>query len=52
MAIAAVLLAIGGLIGALGIRNPHGLVTAEHCPAGQFVGTGRELAGTYTSSRA
>jgi len=43
MAIAALLLAIGGLIGALGIRNPHGLVTAEECPAGQLVGTGREL---------
>ena len=52
MAIAAVLLALGGLIGALGIRNPHGLVAAEHCPAGQFVGTGRELAETYTGSRA
>ncbi len=44
MAIAAALLALGGLIGALGIRNRHGVVAAEHCPAGQFVGTGRELA--------
>ncbi|HMD52582.1 MAG TPA: DHA2 family efflux MFS transporter permease subunit [Solirubrobacteraceae bacterium] len=43
MAIAAALLAIGGLIGAVGIRNRRGTVAAEHCPAGQFVGTGREL---------
>ena len=44
MAIAAVLLAVGGVIGVIGIRNPGGIVTAEHCPAGQLVGTGRELA--------
>jgi EmrB/QacA subfamily drug resistance transporter len=44
MAIAAVLLACGGLIGVIGIRNRHGAVTAEHCAAGQLVGTGRELA--------
>ncbi len=44
MAIAAVLLALGGLIGAVGIRNRRGTVAAEHCPAGQFVATGRELA--------
>ncbi len=43
MAIAAVLLAVGGLIGALGIRNRHGVVAAEECPSGQLVGTGREL---------
>ena len=44
MAIAAVLLAVGGIIGALGIRNPRGIIMAEACPRGQFVGTGRELA--------
>jgi hypothetical protein len=38
--IAAVLLAAGGLIGALGIRNPRGQVRAEECPQGQFVGVG------------
>jgi EmrB/QacA subfamily drug resistance transporter len=44
MAIAAVLLAAGGLIGALGIRNKAGSVPAEGCSAGQLIGTGRELA--------
>ena len=34
MGIAAVLLAGGGLIGVLGVRNPRGLVAAEECPAG------------------
>jgi EmrB/QacA subfamily drug resistance transporter len=43
MAIAAVLLAAGGLIGAAGIRNPRGAVAAEDCSRGQLVGTGREL---------
>jgi EmrB/QacA subfamily drug resistance transporter len=44
MAIAAILLAAGGIIGAIGIRNRRGSVTAQECPAGQLVGTGRELA--------
>ncbi len=44
MGIAAVLLALGGLAGALGIRNPRGDVAAEDCPAGQLVGSGREIA--------
>jgi EmrB/QacA subfamily drug resistance transporter len=44
MLIAAVLVAIGGLVGAGGIRNRHGAITAEHCPTGQLVGSGRELA--------
>jgi EmrB/QacA subfamily drug resistance transporter len=43
MAIAAVLLAAGGLVGAAGIRNPRGLIAARRCPTGQLVGTGREL---------
>ncbi|MGP0102890.1 MAG: MFS transporter [Solirubrobacteraceae bacterium] len=46
MAIASALLAAGGLIGAAGIRNRCGPVTAEHCSSGQLVGTGRELAET------
>jgi MFS family permease len=41
--IAAVLLAAGGLIGALGIRNPRGRVRAEECPQGQFVGVGAQV---------
>ncbi len=43
MAIAAVLLAVGGLAGALGIRNRRGQVRAEQCPVGQLVGVGREI---------
>jgi EmrB/QacA subfamily drug resistance transporter len=43
MAIAAGLLAVGGLIGAGGIRNRRGAVAAESCATGQLVGTGREL---------
>jgi hypothetical protein len=43
LAIAALLLAAGGAIGALGIRNPHGLVRAKECPEGQLVGVGREI---------
>ncbi len=43
MAIAAALLAIGGLIGAAGIRNPKGKVAAEDCAGGQLVGSGRQL---------
>jgi predicted MFS family arabinose efflux permease len=43
MAIAAALLAAGGVAGASGIRNRHGDVTAEECSAGQLVGTGKEL---------
>jgi EmrB/QacA subfamily drug resistance transporter len=43
MAIAAILLAAGGLAGALGVRNPRGEVLAEECPQGQLVGVGREI---------
>jgi hypothetical protein len=43
LAVAAVLLAVGGAIGAIGIRNPRGLVQAKECPEGQLVGVGREI---------
>jgi EmrB/QacA subfamily drug resistance transporter len=43
LAIAAALLAAGGLAGAVGIRNPRGRVQARECPAGQLVGVGREI---------
>jgi hypothetical protein len=43
MMIAAVLLAAGGAVGVLGIRNVRGAVEAEDCGAGQLVGTGRHL---------
>ncbi len=38
MAIAAALVAIGGLVGVTGIRNPHALVRASECASGQLVG--------------
>jgi EmrB/QacA subfamily drug resistance transporter len=43
MAISAALLAIGGVIGAAGIRNARGEVHAEDCSSGQLVGSGRQL---------
>src|SRR5271165_143164 len=43
MAIAAVLVAAGGIIGAVGIRNPGKQVHAASCPAGQLVGASQEL---------
>jgi MFS family permease len=43
LAIAAILLAVGGLSGALGIRNPRGRVRAEECPLGQYVGVGADV---------
>jgi hypothetical protein len=35
--ICAVLLAVGGVVGALGIVNPRRTVEARRCPGGQFV---------------
>ena len=46
LAIAAALVAAGGIAGALGIRNPHTeTVHASSCPGGQLVGASSELAG-------
>jgi MFS family permease len=44
MAIAATLVAIGGLVGVAGIRNPRGQVRAEECPGGQLVGVSPKAA--------
>jgi hypothetical protein len=44
LGIAAALLAVGGAVGAVGIRNPRGAVLAEECPQGQFVGLGQSPA--------
>jgi EmrB/QacA subfamily drug resistance transporter len=44
MAIAAVLVAVGGMVGVLGIRNPKGKVPAETCPGGQLVGASSGIA--------
>jgi EmrB/QacA subfamily drug resistance transporter len=38
MAIAGLLVAVGGIVGVVGIRNPKGEVPAESCPGGQLVG--------------
>jgi sugar phosphate permease len=44
LAIAGVLVAAGGIIGALGIRNPRTeMVRAETCPGGQLVGASSEI---------
>jgi EmrB/QacA subfamily drug resistance transporter len=40
--IAAVLVALGGVLGLAGIRNPRRKVAAEGCPGGQFVGVPEE----------
>jgi EmrB/QacA subfamily drug resistance transporter len=43
MMIAAVLVAAGGVVGVVGIRNPGKEVRAEDCPGGQLVGASSEL---------
>jgi flagellar motor component MotA len=39
MGTCAVLVAVGGVIGAIGIQNPRRTVEAEHCAGGQLVGS-------------
>jgi len=48
-AIAAVLVASGGLIALAGIRNPRRRVAAELCPAGALCGASQELVSTGQS---
>ncbi len=43
--IAAALVAVGGLTGALGIRNPRRAVRAQECAGGQLVAVPRDVAG-------
>ncbi len=45
MAIAALLVAAGGVAGALGVRNPERVVLAEECEGGQLVGAALDAAG-------
>jgi EmrB/QacA subfamily drug resistance transporter len=49
MVICAVLLAAGGITGALGIANPRRSVNAEGCPGGQLVGAPRPAGGLSTA---
>ncbi len=44
LSIAAALVAVGGLVGAAGIRNPPRVVRAEACAGGQLVGASSEAA--------
>jgi len=44
VAVAAGLVAAGGLAGALGIRNPRGRVQAKSCPGGALVGGSADVA--------
>jgi hypothetical protein len=43
VAIAAALVALGGVAGTIGVRNPSRDVSAEECPGGQLVGASRHL---------
>ena len=44
MAIAAALVALGGVVGAAGIRNPkREEILAEHCAGGQLVGASSDI---------
>jgi EmrB/QacA subfamily drug resistance transporter len=42
LGIATILVALGGVLGLLGITNPRRKVSAEDCPGGQLVGVPRE----------
>ncbi len=44
MAIAGLLVAVGGVVGVVGIRNPKGDIPAEACPGGQLVGASSGIA--------
>jgi EmrB/QacA subfamily drug resistance transporter len=47
LGIAALLVAAGGLAGAIGVRNPHRAVRAEECEGGQLVGAALDAAGCH-----
>jgi EmrB/QacA subfamily drug resistance transporter len=47
LGIAALLVAVGGLVGAVGVRNPRRAVSAEECEGGQLVGAALDAAGCH-----
>jgi EmrB/QacA subfamily drug resistance transporter len=47
LGIAALLVAAGGLAGAVGVRNPGRAVSAEECEGGQLVGAALDAAGCH-----
>jgi hypothetical protein len=50
--VAAVLVILGGVIGAVGIRNPRRAVEAEHCSGGQLAGAPLDAAGVHAPTPA
>jgi EmrB/QacA subfamily drug resistance transporter len=47
--VASVLVVIGGLVGAAGIRSPRRVVEARHCSGGQLAGAPLDAAGLHAS---
>lgn len=47
LGIAALLVALGGVVGAIGVRNPERVVLAEECEGGQLVGASLDAAGCH-----
>jgi EmrB/QacA subfamily drug resistance transporter len=45
MGVGALLVALGGVLGAVGIQNPRREVSARECPGGQLAGAPRDAAG-------
>jgi hypothetical protein len=52
LGVAALLVALGGLTGLAGIRNPRRTVRAEECEGGQLAGAARDAAGCSQAERA
>jgi len=51
LGVAAALVALGGLLGAAGIRNPRRRVAAEHCGGGQLAGANLDAVGCAERGR-
>ncbi|MFI5009576.1 MAG: DHA2 family efflux MFS transporter permease subunit [Solirubrobacterales bacterium] len=50
MGIAALLVAAGGVVGAVGVRNPRRVVLAEECEGGALVGASLDAAGCHEAA--